>query len=115
MATEITTHGSGTTALDLTPTTETGWSRELVKQIAKDVGDAVATHVEIMYPTAVAAAPSTFLLSVRNCAINEIMAAIDVNDAGQIEARLANRKLARRRLKAAYRKLREDDGGAKPT
>jgi hypothetical protein len=82
------------------------WSRELVKQIAKDVGDAVATHIELMYPAAIAATPTTFPVSVRNCVFNEIMAAIEVHDAGQITARLANRKRARRELKSAYRRMR---------
>ncbi len=85
------------------------WSRDLVQQIAKDVGDAVVMHIEAMYPAALAAAPTSFQLSVRNTVINEIMAAIDVNDASQIVERLANRKRARRKLKAAYRKMRSTD------
>ncbi|MDA9522536.1 hypothetical protein XI06_20170 [Bradyrhizobium sp. CCBAU 11434] len=93
----------------LEPIAEIGWSRELVRLIAKDVGEAVATHIELMYPSAVAATPSTFKTSVRNCVFNEIMAAVDVSDAGRIEARLKDRQASRRRLKAAYRKLRETD------
>jgi hypothetical protein len=88
---------------------ELNWSRELVKQIAKDVGEAVITHIELMYPSAIASTPSTFKLSVRNCVINEIMAAADVNNAGRIEARLKERQVSRRKLKAAYHRLREED------
>jgi hypothetical protein len=43
-----------------TSTSETQWSRDLVKQIAKDVGDALVAHIEIAYPAALAATPSTF-------------------------------------------------------
>lgn len=93
----------------VTHTEESRWSRELVKLIAKDVGDAVITHIETMYPAAFAATPGTFPLSVRNCVFNEIMAAIEVNDAGQMAARLADRRRARRRLKTAYRKMRAAD------
>ena len=53
----------------VTHTEESRWSRELVKLIAKDVGDAVVTHIETMYPAAFAATPGTFPLSVRNCAL----------------------------------------------
>ena len=77
-----------------------------VKQIAKDVGDAVIIHIELMHPAALTATPGTFQLSVRNCIFDEIMAAIEVNDAGQIAARIAHRKRLRRRLKTAYRKMR---------
>jgi hypothetical protein len=93
----------------VTHTEDSRWSRELVKLIAKDVGDAVITHIETMYPAAFAATPGTFPLSVRNCVFNEIMAAVEVNDAGEIAARLANRRRARRVLKTAYRKMRAAD------
>lgn len=82
------------------------WSRELVKAIAMDIGKAVVHHIETMYPAAVEACPSTFKLSVRNCVHNEIMAAIEVNDEGQIVARLRARKDHRRKIKAAYKKIR---------
>ncbi|MCK1336841.1 hypothetical protein IVB38_12615 [Bradyrhizobium sp. 38] len=85
---------------------EAQWSRELVKQIAKDVGEAVIAHIEMMYPAALTATPASFPLSVRNCVYNEIMAAIAVNDAGKIAARLANRKRERRHLRTTYRKVR---------
>lgn len=82
------------------------WSKELIKAIAMDIGKAVVHHIEIMYPKAIEACPSTFKLSVRNSIHNEIMAAIEVNDAGQITARLRERKEHRRKIKAAYKKIR---------
>ena len=82
------------------------WSRELVSAIAMDIGKAVVHHIETMYPAAIAACPSTFKLSVRNWTHNEIMAAIEVNDEGQIVARLKRRKDDRRKIKAIYKKIR---------
>jgi hypothetical protein len=87
--------------------TEGPWSRELVKEIAMDIGKEVAAYIEVMYPEAVKATSSTFLLSVRNSIHNEIMAAIEVNDQGQIRARIKDRKKFRREWKAAYKKIRE--------
>ena len=42
----------------------------------------------------------------RNTVYNEIMAAIQISDAGEITARLAARKISRRRHKAVWRKIR---------
>lgn len=78
------------------PTT-ISWSRELIKEIARDIGDAAVVHVETMYPAAVEATPSTFKISLRNCIFNEILAAVDVNDAGQVVARIRDRKRAAER------------------
>jgi hypothetical protein len=83
-----------------------GWSKELVQAIAMDIGKEVAAYIEVMYPKAVEATSSTFLLSVRNSIYNEIMAAIEVNDAGQITARIKDRKKFRREWKAAWKKIR---------
>jgi len=88
------------------PAIQGPWSRELVKEIAMDIGKEVVAHIEMMYPAAISATPSTFKLSVRNTVFNEIMAAIKVNDAGQIAARLKERKAMRRKLGAAYREMR---------
>lgn len=79
----------------------------LVREIAMDIGKEVAAHIETMYPDAVTATSRNMLLSVRNTAFNEIMAAIKVNDEGEIIARLATRKKSRRKLKAIYRKIRK--------
>lgn len=85
-----------------------GWSKELIQAIAMDIGKEAVHHLEIMYPAAVAACPATMKLSLRNCIHNEIMAAIQVNDEGQIVARLARRKKQRRTIKAAYQNIRRD-------
>jgi hypothetical protein len=106
MASEL-TQTTKPSLLDDTRNNEVPWSRELVEQIAKDVGAAVAHHISIMYPAAVAATPSTFLTSVRNCVRNEIMAAVAVSDADQIEARLKDRKAHRRRISTMNSKFRD--------
>ena len=82
------------------------WSKELIKEIAMDIGKEVVAYIDVQYPEAVKATSSTFKLSVRNCIYNQIMAAIEVNDAGQIEARLRDRKKHRREWTAAWRKIR---------
>jgi hypothetical protein len=82
------------------------WDRELVKAIAMDIGKEVVAYIEVQYPKAIEATPSTFKLSIRNCIYNQIMAAIEINDAGQIAARLETRKKWRREWTAAYRKIR---------
>ena len=79
----------------------------LVREIAMDIGKEVAAHIETMYPDVVKATTPNMLVSVRGCVFNEIMAAIKVNNEGEIIARLANRKKSRRKLKAVYRKIRE--------
>jgi hypothetical protein len=83
-----------------------GPAKALVRAIAMDIGKEAVHHLEIMYPAAIAACPATMKLSLRNCIHNEIMAAIAVNDEGEIVARLADRKAFRRRSKAAYKKIR---------
>ncbi len=83
------------------------WSKELVKQIAMDIGKHTVAYVEVMYPEAITATSSTFRLSLRNHIHNEIMAAIEVNDEGTIVARLKDRKAFRRWWVGAYRKMRK--------
>jgi hypothetical protein len=92
---------------DALPATSGPWSRELVKEIAMDIAKETVAHIELMYPAALIAAPSTFPLSVRNKIFNEIMAAIEVNEAGQIAVRLKRRKTLRRKLTADFRKMRQ--------
>ena len=53
---------------------------------------------------------STFLLSLRNHVYNEIMAAIELNDARAIRERIKDRQIFRRKWKAQYRAIRK--GGA---
>jgi hypothetical protein len=83
------------------------WSKELVESIAMDIGKEVVAYIEVMYPKAIEATSSTFKLSVRNCIHNQIMAAIEVTDEGQIKARLQDRKKFRRWWVGAYRKMRK--------
>ena len=85
------------------------WSKELVKAIAMDIGKETVAYVEVMYPKAIEATSSTFKLSLRNHIYNQIMAAIEVNEEGQVIARLADRKKFRRWWTAAYRKIRNKD------
>lgn len=75
-------------------------TRALIKAIAMDIGKEVVHHIEMMYPKAIEATSSTFKLSVRNCVHNEIVAAIEVTDEGEIIARLRERKGQRRKIKA---------------
>jgi hypothetical protein len=85
------------------------WSRELVKEIAMDIGKETVAYVEVMYPEAIKAASSTFKLSLRNHIYNQIMAAIEVNDEGKIKDRLVDRKKSRREWLATYRKIRANE------
>lgn len=85
---------------------KTNPDRELIKEIAMDIGEDVVAYIEVMYPNAIKACSSTFKLSVRNSVYNEIMAALDVTDEGQIKARLLRRKKTRRGWIAAYRRVR---------
>jgi hypothetical protein len=91
------------------PETRGSWSRELIKEVAMDIGKEVVAHIEIMYPQAITATPGTFKTSVRNTVYNQIMAALEVNDAGEIAARLKERKQARTKLTASFRKMRAAD------
>lgn len=82
-------------------------SKDVIRQIAMDIGKQVASHIETMYPLAVAATSKSMLLSVRNTVHNEIMAALDTIDEAEILARLDRRKKHRREMRAAYRKIRD--------
>lgn len=81
-------------------------TKALVRAMAMDIGKEVVSRIRIMYPAAIAACPSTFPLSVRNCIHNEIMAAIEITDEGRIIARLDDRKKFRREQVAFYNKIR---------
>lgn len=75
--------------------------RDLIKEIAMDIGKAVAHHVETMYPDSVK--NKSMLLSIRNTTYNEIIAAIQVTDEGEIIGRLARRKKHRRKINSMRR------------
>ena len=85
--------------------------RDLIKAIAWDIGKQVAHHIEIMFPQAVKACPSTFLLSVKGCVTNEIMAAIDSKFPA--EQRMKFNESFRRKEKAAYRRIRAQVGNSR--
>ena len=82
-------------------------SRDIIKEIALDIGKEVATHIEVMYPKAVEATTKNMLLSVRNCIYNEIMAALETVDENDIRRRLEERRAFRRKYRAVYRKMRD--------
>lgn len=77
---------------------------DLVKEMAMDIGKEVAAHLERMYPNSVK--DGCCLLSVRNCCYNEIMAALAETDPDLIRARLSERKMARRKLRALWKAAR---------
>lgn len=77
-------------------------TQALIRAMAMDIGKEVVHHIETMYPSAIAACPATFKLSVRNCVHNEIMAAIAVNLDSEIVMRLNERKKFRRKMKKAF-------------
>lgn len=81
-------------------------TRALVKAIAMDIGKEVVAYIDVMYPEAPKACSSTFRLSLRNSIYNEIMAALEVTDEGQIIARLQDRKTWRRQWKAMWKRIR---------
>lgn len=87
-------------------------SKELVKAIALDIGKDTVAYVEVMYPQAIEATSSTFKTSLRNHIYNEIMAAIEVTDEGQVIARLKDRKSFRRWWVGVYRKIRKNESQA---
>ena len=78
-----------------------GTKRDLLKLIAMDIGKSVAHHIEIMYPEAVSAASSTFLLSVRNHTYNEFVALADAKGGvTEMLDRIIGRELHRRQIRA---------------
>jgi hypothetical protein len=82
-------------------------SRDIIKQIAMDIGKEAASHIETMYPEAIKATSPNMLLSLRNTVYNEIMAALETIDEAEILARLAKRKAWRRERRAAWKKIRK--------
>lgn len=85
--------------------------REVVKLIARDIASAVAHHIATMYPQAVEATSPNMLVSVRGCAINEIMAALETTDVDEIAARLKRRAAERRGISKMYNAIRRQSAG----
>jgi hypothetical protein len=83
------------------------WSRELIKEVAMDIGKELVAYIEIMYPDVFAAGNSGFKLSMRNHIHNDIVGAVDAL-ATQDKARawLEARKKHRREWLAQWRKIR---------
>lgn len=81
-------------------------AKAMFSAMAMDIGKEVVAYIEVMYPKAIEATSSTFKLSVRNCIHNQIMAAIEITDEGEIITRMKERKEFRRKWTAAYRKIR---------
>jgi len=82
--------------------------RKTIEEIAMDVGKEVALHIEIMYPEAVAAASSSFLLSVRNTTFNQIMLVLTSDR--DVAATLKVREKSRRQTRAVYKAVRKNNG-----
>ena len=95
-----------TTAVAMLPLARQALPRELVKDIAMEIGKEVASHIETMYPKAVEATSKNMLLSLRNSVFNDIMAAVDALESGDAEAWLARRQAHRLMIRAQWRKCR---------
>lgn len=80
---------------------------DLIKAVAMDIGKEVAHHIETMYPNAVKAASSTFLLSVRNSTYNNIMSWL-VIDAERTPKQLEMHDKFRRHMRAAWKQIRKE-------
>jgi len=80
--------------------------RELISRVALDIGKEAVSHLRIGYPDAFNALPKSGHLSLRNTIHNEIMAALEVIDANEIECRLELRTKHRRRMHAFYKSIR---------
>jgi len=81
--------------------------KELLRAVAMDIGKEVAHHIETMYPEAVKAASSTFLLSVRNCTHNKIVAWVESD--WEPETQLKFNDSFRRYIKRQYKKIRREE------
>ncbi len=80
--------------------------KEIVREIAMDIGKNIVAYIEVMYPEAIKITSSTFKLSIRNSIVNEIEAAVQVTDEGLIFKRIEDNKKFRRRWVKAYRDIR---------
>lgn len=83
--------------------------RALIREIAMDIGKSTVEFLEVMYPASLEAVAKIARLGIRNHIHNEIMSALDTTDVEAIKARIAERKLDRRRRLALYRRIRAED------
>jgi hypothetical protein len=86
--------------------------KALIRRVAMDIGKEAVSHLRIMYPDAFNAMPKSGHLSLRNCIHNEIMAALEVIDAGEIERRLERRAAHRRQMNKAWKDIRDGASNA---
>ena len=80
---------------------------ELIKAMAMDIGKELVAYIEVQYPEAIKATSSTFKLSIRNHVYNDIMAVVELHNAGEIHARLDSRASFRKKWVSAWRKIRK--------
>lgn len=85
---------------------DSGISRELVKAIAKDVGDSLAAYVEVMFPEIWHGSKQGFKISLRNHVYNDIVSIADLHDEAAIRKRLAGNLEHRKKWVGAYRTTR---------
>lgn len=81
-------------------------TQDIIKLIASDIGKELVAYIEVMYPAAIESTSSTFKTSVRNNIYNQIMAAVKINDEGEILARLQDRAAFRKKWVKQYRNIR---------
>jgi len=81
-----------------------GEAKDAARVIAEEIGRQVAFHIETMYPEAVRAASSTFLLSVKGTVINSIMA---LKDADKFNASISDWLKKNDKHRRTIRKLKK--------
>lgn len=84
-----------------------GLSRDLIKQIASEIGASTVAYVEVMYPEAITSTSSTFKLSLRNHIHNEIMSISGIHDEASMRKWVAGSKKFRLEWVKQWRKLRK--------
>lgn len=80
--------------------------RQLVAQIAMDIGKEAVSHLRVQYPDAFKALGPSGQLSLRNHVHNQIMAALETTDADEIAARLKRRAAHRREIHKQWDAIR---------
>ena len=98
-------------------------AKTLLEEIAMDIGKDTVVYVRVMYPGPMSVATSTFSIAIRNHIYNQIMAAFQIGEGGEIIPqfvttdekgdvvnRLTERKAWRRQWLAQWRRIREGDG-----
>ncbi len=80
--------------------------RQLISEVAMDIGKEMVAYLEVMYPDQYATFNSGTKLSIRNHIHNDIMAALDTIDADEIKARLEQRRKRRREWLKRWRAIR---------